>query len=510
MGKLGKYLDKIKTWINNLSVKAFVIAGAAILGLTIILLVVAMLPGNVSKRAVNKGDNLFLKGDFEKAAIMYDKAVSKNRLNLAGYAGSVLAKSNYDIENARDALLQAVDITKDAAEDTKKTNELIEIYLLAPSLFTDDAKKLNEVLQYGYDMLSEPGELRPALFDSYVALGDCSKKESPLVALEQYDKAALLEPDNAELNDKIGQTAGELIVKYIESDQYEAAYATLDKYGLVYGLDVDSLKNEINSAQELYEVKISLLSKVYEKMKFYYDLVGKDFNEEQISDESNVLCGMLSVGWADMLELDGSQEAEQLATSLSQSAYIYVPDANEPMTGLGCGLYTYGEPSEDAEGNLHVKYYFFFGEYENGVRNGYGFSFAESKEDSYRGFEGSWKNDAPEGFGVEYISNYQSKLAETQYQRITYGNYASGIENGTMTTRIRLTDASEEMFIGTYEVTDGDANEVPTTTDDYELLNEIPENQKVIAVIPSVNKGYDIHNVLYQLVGSRLAVLGYN
>lgn len=509
---------KIKEWITKLPREVFTISGAVIVILLAAIIFINTRPGNVAKRNIKYGDEAYNKGEFAEAAVYYEKAFSIDKSNEAVFYNLILSYMGYDMESA---YRRYEDVMYIAANDFLNKEDvdmamLCNIYLLAKEItYKDDFEKdrLYHNLAFGAERLSHNygiSDLMPALYDWSMQLGDeCLAEGSYSDATYYYYWAIKTGLVDSETLSKIREVADKKFDKLLVDENFDGAVGFVRGTATYFQMDTEELMARYLKAWEFYKTKESLLSKAYDSMKFYYDLVGKDFSETNFDSVETVLSGMLSVGWTEMLELDGSEEAETVAKSLTKSAYVYAPDYEADYTGLGCGLYTYGDPVTDEEGNVHVKYYFYFGNYKDGVRDGYGFSFAESKDGSYRGFEGNWENDAPEGFGAEYISNFISKNSTAEYQSVIYGNYKNGVENGTMTALIRLTDAAEEIFKGTYEATDGVAPAVPTVTKDYELLTEVPEDQVVIAVMPSISKGYDIYNVLYEKTDNKLAALGF-
>lgn len=508
----------VKAWIEALPKKVFLIVGGVIAVLLIAVFVILNLPGNVVKRNVKSGDKLYMKGAYEKASVKYEKAHEKAPLDEKVYYNLICSYMNVDMEKAYEEFGD-FDEHFDEITDKEECNNAIicDIYLLAPQIMTEeigiDKGTLSAFLyDANFKLINkcEISDLLAPLYDISVAAGDEYLQNNDYDnMLSCYGRAVYTKLADEETALKMKNAVAKAVEHYIGNDDFTKATDIVNDYCDDFGVNKDELLAKISEAKSLYDTKVSLLKKVYSAMEYYYDIVGKDFSEESFKDATNVLSGLLSVGWVEMMEFDGSEEAEVLAKSQASNSYVYASDYTTGYTGLGCGLYTYGDVVTDDEGNVHVKYYFYFGNYKNGVRSGYGYSFAKSKEGSYRGFEGYFENDAPNGFGVEYTSNYISKNSNVEYQRVTYGNFDKGIENGEMTTLIRLTDAPEEIFKGTYVATNGIASEVPTVTENYELLTEVPEDQIVIAVIPSIEKGYDIYNVLYEKKDNKLSALGY-
>ncbi len=92
---------------------------------------------------------------------------------------------------------------------------------------------------------------------------------------------------------------------------------------------------------------------------------------------------------------------------------------DEIQTGVGMAAYTNG--------------YYYFGNFENGLRNGKGIYFAASIHHNnleYYIYNGYWKNDLPEGNGtITYVDNYGES---DESSSVTVGTFSSGLENGVM------------------------------------------------------------------------------
>ncbi len=106
------------------------------------------------------------------------------------------------------------------------------------------------------------------------------------------------------------------------------------------------------------------------------------------------------------LTMDGSPAANAIADSLEEGECVLISNdkITDDFTGLAAGIYKldYGA------------YYFFYGEYKNGVRSGLGAS-VWGGDDMQEVFVGTWADDAPNGSGVDtyYYDDYIAVLQGT-------------------------------------------------------------------------------------------------
>lgn len=503
-------LEKIKKIASNR--KACISIGAVIAVLLIVLITVLAVPGNRAKRALVKGDKLFSVGNFEKASAQYLKATELKSNLLEAYKGLVLSDGEFDIEKARQdfAMSDSAYSALTAEELNENTSSIVELYLLAPGIFADDPESLMMYLERGYELSGNSPDLLPALTDACMGMTELLMDTDIDKAIE-YDLRVRKTLESATgYEDRIISKLSECIYSSILADDYETAYALTDKYKGTYNLDADTIKQDIDSSKDLYDTKVTLLSEVYEIMENYYSIVEPLFGKDMFSDSYNVVEGMPWYDFSRMMELDGSELAEKLATSFTQSAYIYAPNFSADYEGFIAGLYPYGETYTTEEETTEIKYYFYFGQYKNGKRNGHGVSFAKASDRAYIGYEGEWKDDAPNGFGVTYqnLGLSEGKLSG-DYCRATYGTYANGIQTGTINVKVVLAEAQDEIFMGSYEAENGVGKEVPIKTDDYEIIDEISEDQRLIAVVPGVSEGYNIYIKILQNKSELLSALGY-
>ena len=165
-----------------------------------------------------------------------------------------------------------------------------------------------------------------------------------------------------------------------------------------------------------------------------------------------------------MRNVDGSVAADNLVQVMrdrGMTTMLYSPDYNgeDDYTGEALGVYIVPEG-----------YYFFYGEYKNGVRDGYGCSFWVSGEYYYEFFEGDWKDDAPDGYGVQVTVNEGAG-----YEDRVSGKYTAGHQDGNMLyERIDTWDGSSYTYNYTAKDGDADAIKVNPTSQTYLTGDEVP------------------------------------
>ena len=164
-----------------------------------------------------------------------------------------------------------------------------------------------------------------------------------------------------------------------------------------------------------------------------------------------------------MLYVDGSEEADALVSlmkSRGQDVFIYGPDysGEKDYTGEAMGLYIVPEG-----------YYFYYGEYVDGVRKGYGTNYWKNGTDTYEMFQGYWDEDAPNGEGT--ITNRDEYNNTTTF---VTGNFTDGHQDGPMSYDVL--DSVGRINHGDYVATDGDAPEIKTGAldDDMYYYGSIP------------------------------------
>ena len=164
----------------------------------------------------------------------------------------------------------------------------------------------------------------------------------------------------------------------------------------------------------------------------------------------------MSVGdYNDMLFVDGSEEADalvQLMKDRGQDIFIFGDDysGEKDYTGQAMGLYIVPDG-----------YYFFYGDYVDGVRSGYGTCYWKNGEGTYEMYQGYWADDKPNGEGT---ITHRDENADTT--TLITGNFTDGLQDGNMSYDVL--DSIGTINHGEYTATMGDAPEIKVSYNPYE------------------------------------------
>ena len=498
----------------NIDNKWFNIVGIAAVLLLVGAVIIYLMPSKRVARLITKADEFYAAADYENAGKTYEKALMIDALNPEAAKGFVSAAMADGSGNAGDdfkKVISGVETLKARNGELKikdeEISEWIDVFLLSPEIFR--AREDAELLTEGYEMLNEPAELKPALANAYYEWGEDVVVANADEALESFDKALSFSDNADSYKSKIKSEVSYIIESLKTSDNYAKAYEVLDRYkSSLFADDYDAVKSGIAAAEEVYGIKTELLSEVYDTISPYYEAVKGTPVKNRVKDDTP-LFGFIGENWEKMLMLDGSENADRVAFSFAADSYNYAKEGfSDSFTGVGCGLYTYGDRFALEDGSEGIGYYFYFGEYANGKRNGYGITFVKVDVSSYLAFEGEWKDDAPNGFGVSYECDMYSYTSLAAYRRATYGEFKNGYENGEMTSIVLLNEHPDTYFKGSYKAENGAVAPIEGDLINYGIVDPVPEGYKLIAVLASATAGYDYIIPIYIPVDGLMGTIG--
>lgn len=498
----------------------FLLPAGAVLVMAIVLLFVLLLPENRVKRYTGEGNKAYAAGEFDKALFKYLKAVDIKENAYKAWKGALLSaaasgQAETRDELAHDALYSIADRGTEFKEE--ETKDAMELLLAAYEYLTDYLETGDLVwirLESAYEALSKPGELDPMMagYAYNLAKALLDEDKDPVLALRMFSEALKYSDGSETFKEDAAKAAERSIEAYYRAEDFQNARNILDTWGDAFDLDKERLEVDIVNAETIRATKLAFLSRVYDNMYPCFESLQGSFGENIPDKEKGLDIRMLKFDWFDMQNYDGSEAADALAmSSLEQDPIIFSPEGfmTEGET-VACGIYPYGGLVRLEDGSITTSYYFFLGNYRDGKREGYGISFIRTGETSFYCFEGIWHNDAPNGYGILYRNNTYAHTQLAEYTDIIFGNFKDGYQDGTMLVRIALNEQPDTFYEGTYDVRDGYGVEVPSKTEDYELLEPIPEGYVLIGVIPSVSDGYSNYMIYRDRITEKKGSIGYN
>ncbi len=176
-----------------------------------------------------------------------------------------------------------------------------------------------------------------------------------------------------------------------------------------------------------------------------------------------------------MMSVDGTDAADNVVSIMRNRGtdeMLYSPTYNGENDYTGEAVAVYIVP----EG-----YYFFYGEYVNGVREGEGTSFwVTTGAYRYETYFGEWHNGKPNGTGIMYTQDDSDGTQVT-----VSGNFTDGRQDGTMSYSYYNT-WDNTYYYEEYEAVDGDAAAISLTQDEedymydfYTVYLRLPDGQLV-------------------------------
>lgn len=496
--------EEEKNFLDMFKVLWFDLALLCALAL-VVLLVILCLPKNRLERNLSKAETLYAAGDYKGAAVKYLKAEAASNSSFKAKLGRIYALKACNTENMEEIYIaEAKNALEIGAVKDEEKPMMVEFYLLAPEYITKDLDTLIEILESAYEKY-QINDFRNPIADAYYHLGLKEGDVDVETALLHFEKA-LEYSDNA---DAYAKSISDEIDTYINTlknlDEFEKAYAVCEKYKNLEFFDYETAKNTVEKTEALFNRKAVLMDDVKTRLGWYYDANKPLFSRDYIEGQEGPLFGMMDADFSEMLLLDGSEEADELANSFSQTAYL----SKDALNGVGAALFTYGEPYTDENGNICSGYYFYYGEFKDGKKNGYGISIVKTDIASYKAYEGFWENDMPNGFGVYYESNMYAHTSLAEYRSITFGEFKDGAMNGEMTERAVLNEYPDTYFLGSFAATNGDVPAVTGDLMEYGIVDPIPEGTYLVGRLQSVEDGYDYFISIYKREGELFKVEGF-
>ena len=358
------------------------IALVATLGASVAFTLAQFTPEKKISRYLSQGDKYLDELDYERALASYQAALEIEPKDLDARLGIIEASYHLDLE---DELLDSYDETMSIIasldeEQLKENDETItEIYEWAPEIYCDDLEKTVAILEEGYALNKDNDDLKDLL-------------------IKTYDELANLYYQNANYE--------QMLEIYKRWDSIDPSNSSLDtKYS-------DCLRDYLNTL-----IGDSNTGKVKEIINCHFDVAADIILSPALEAMENKDIEKLTI-------INDTDLINIFAETLNNTPCVYTVDGPvNDYTGTALGVYPF------EEGGC----YFYYGNYENGSREGQGTYFVKYNPMICTLFEGTWANDKPNGNGtlIEYNRINETSTYNSHCTRYMTGNFTNGIGNGT-------------------------------------------------------------------------------
>ena len=484
---------KRKKWLLPTIVAVIVVIAA------LVSIAIYNLPANRRDRQLALAEKYMSELNYEAAILAYKAAIEIDPKNVEAYHGAVEAYSLTDNKDGfEDLYTDALNVVDELSDDElNATIELVkDIYLSAPNVY-DDNEKTAEVLEKGYEVTDNDEDVKNSLVDTYEDIIDeCQNDDNPdsEKILDVCDRVIELDKNNKKITGKRRDVLEEYLETVLKDGNSDTAKKLIKKYKkLVPDVDyekmVETCINDLFDSEDYDTIKklVNELKEILPDMNLEDILSNIESLKQQAAQKQALLITVfeyMSVeDYDSMLDVDGSDEAEavrDILTEQERTSCIYIPDDDGTLTGMGAGIYLLENGS----------YYFYYGDFADGIREGNGSVFMKMNGTYKYIFTGEWMNDAPNGIG--YI--YKKSKDFAYYFK---GELINGLWNG----RIEVTYTDNLEWDVSFNATNGIPDALENKEDYYTILNiETTDNMvsyKILwgkNIFPSQWYTYDVEN----------------
>ena len=412
---------KRKKWLLPTIVAVIVVIAA------LVSIAIYNLPANRRDRQLALAEKYMSELNYEAAVLAYKAAIEIDPKNVEAYHGAVEAYSLADNKDGfEDLYTDALNVVDELSDDElNATIELVkDIYLSAPNVY-DDNEKTAEVLEKGYEVTDNDEDVKNSLVDTYEDIIDeCQNDDNPdsEKILDVCDRVIELDKNNKKITGKRRDVLEEYLETVLKDGNSDTAKKLIKKYKkLVPDVDyekmVETCINDLFDSEDYDTIKklVNELKEILPDMNLEDILSNIESLKQQAAQKQALLITVfeyMSVeDYDSMFDVDGSEDADTVRDILveqEKTSYIYIPDADGTYTGTGAGIYLFENGG----------YYFYYGDFVDGIREGDGSIFMKQDGEYKYIFTGEWKNDAPNGAGNLYsesekgTANYSGELID--------------------------------------------------------------------------------------------------
>lgn len=405
------------------------------------------------ERKLEAARDAYEENDFEEAGDLYEEAVDIDDECFEAMVGDIKSELKLgNIDSVKyEKYLENIRAVK--AEDRDENKDyFIEFYMFSEQIFDINDIKLKQILielHKTYPSENSKGALVKVFLNDADVAGTKGDLEAEVKA---YNNVLEIDSENQVAIEGRYAAVRNKIDQYMVDENYDEAEKNINQYkDYLPDTKYDDYLATISKGRQVVEKRTELLTKVEEIMS------GTELN--------------------DMTLVDGSELANFVSKNI-QGHYIFTKgEAQETFTGKAAAIYNFSEGA----------YYFYYGDFVNGVREGDGktFMLTDDKNATYESYSGKWANDLPNGTGDFSIMH---KLSGDKYiYTVEIGNYTDGIANGDFNALLYVEEADGQLkeYKGQYTANMGQAEDVREQT---ELTFNIPDGYIMYLIYYSEDK----------------------
>lgn len=364
------------------------------------------IPVNRLQRQLDLGYKYLEEQQYEEACIAFEQAIAIDECCVEAYANGIKAyQSVGDKENLKVIYDRAVDML-DALDEVIIAENMVyvvDIYLTVDAVYGGDKEKISQILEEGYRLTGENTDIRNMLVKNYIEVAkEGSGKGDYEGSLTVYDRLLELDSTNEVVISDLCVCLNQYLDILMEAKRYEEIRVLAEKYKTIaVNVDFAFILTSLVELERIDAENRSFMQKVYDLME---------------AEDYEGLC-----------EIDGSEEAIAFVERMENDCYIFFPDNNFSLSGVGAAIYKNDN-------------FFYYGNFEEGIRKGFGILlYGNGEYEGYHLFTGMWDMDMPNGEGIEehYVYDYKSNSISGEFtHEIHKGILTNGIWEGQVDVKL--------------------------------------------------------------------------
>lgn len=362
-------------------------------------------PQNRISHLLDLGNKYILEGNYEEAALAFEKAIAIDERNMEACVGGLEAYFGKGIQEETEDFYQrilAVFNGFDSEYFEQNMSAIVGIYLAADQVYAGNPEKAAEVLEAGFAKTAENEEIKNSLTADYQNIAREKTAEGNYEgALRVYDRLLELDAKDQEMIAGLCGCLNDYLDILMEQGNYDRIRELAEKYRAVArGVNFGGILAVIARQEMLMAENAAYMQKLYDLMA--------------------------AENYGALNELYVSEETADFVGRMEDDSYIFLPGGG--TGGTGAGIYM-----------IDSHYYFYYGGYVQGERKGNGTEFLSFSSDSYYLFTGAWDRDKPNGAGELRTFNTQyDNAGYSMDESVWQGQLVDGLWDGDV--KLAITD----------------------------------------------------------------------